>query len=237
MPARDLVPTPLTAEEKAALAATTTRLLNDAAKLAGTAASSYVPRELAMMMRKKPLSWKALLREFLMEVQSDETSYVTPERKYLHMDLILPGHGMSEEGELDSIWAFVDSSGSISQEEMNRFLTELYHLVKDFQCEMNIAYWDTSVTDVYRRIRKEKDVMKAIPRHSGGTNINCVYTWVRENKIRPYVAVILTDGYFGIPDPELSKALPRRSTILVICNKSENPVYAKIGKVARLTED
>ena len=238
MPLPDLIPSSLSDEEKSALEAAARQLIREAAKhqTAGTGPSCFIPRELTLMAGKKPISWKTLLREFLTEVESDETSYATPERKYLHMELILPGHSLSEDGELESVWAFVDSSGSISEEEMNRFLTELYRLVRDFRCEMNIAYWDTSVTDVYRKIRREKDVLKAVPKHSGGTDINCVYQWVRANKVRPYVSVILTDGYFGVPNKELAGALPARSTILVISNDSRNPVYSQVGKVARLAD-
>ena len=235
-PDADLIPVELTAEEAEALESAMRNLLKEAGThMRGMGASCFVPRELQLVLQAKPLDWKTLLRAFLSEAQSDETSYATPERKYLHMGLILPGHSMTDDGELESVWAFVDSSGSISEKEMNDFLTQLYHIVREFHCEMNIAYWDTSVTDVYRRIHREKDVLTAKPKHSGGTDINCVYRWAAENKLRPWVSVILTDGYFGRPDAQLSKALPKRNTILVISNESQNPVYDQVGKVTRLT--
>ncbi len=242
IPREDLYPgsmsdTPLTPEEEKNLEQMIDKLIREASiHDRGVSRSFFVPRELLTITNAKPLNWRSLLKEFLSEAQSDDTSYATPERKYLHMDMILPGHGLSEEGELESVWAFVDSSGSVGQADLKAFLTQLYHIVKDFQCEMNIAYWDTEVTDVYEKIRRKDQVVTAQPHHSGGTDINCVYKYVCDRKLRPLVSIILTDGYFGVPDPVLSKALPSRETILLLCNDSENPVYKNVGRVCRLQQ-
>ena len=58
-----------------------------------------------------------------------------------------------------------------------------------------------------------------------------------EEERKPLVSLILTDGYFGLPDPVLRKALPARSTILLLCNESENEVYKTVGRVCRLQKD
>jgi len=117
---------------------------------------------------------------------------------------------------------------------MNEFLAQLYRLVKDFHCEMNICYWDTQVTDVYRKIRGEKHILECQPHHSGGTDINCVFNWMAENRVRPDILLILTDGFFGQVSPVNQKRLRPRDTVLVISNDSESPAYQKIGKVGRL---
>ena len=196
--------------------------------------SYYIPRELIRLTQPKPVSWRQLLKEHLTEITSDEASYATPERKYLHMDMILPGYSLTEDGDLESLWAFVDSSGSISGNELSQFLTQLHRIVKDFHCELNLCYWDTEVTDVYRKIRNAKHVLECQPHHSGGTDINCVYRWMRENHVRPDVMLILTDGYFGAVSAENAPLLRPRDTILAISNDSVNKEYSRIGKVCRL---
>lgn len=229
---------PLTPEEEQALEEAMRVILNEAGSHdRGLQASCFMPRELLRLTRSKPLDWRRILKEFLSEAQSDDTSYATPERKYLHMDLILPGHSLSEEGELESIWAFVDSSGSVSHADLEEFLSQLYQIAREFRCEVNIAYWDTSVTDVYEKLRNEKQVLTAQPKHSGGTDINCVYRYAAERNLKPLATLILTDGYFGMPDRVLQKALPARSTVLVLCNNSENPVYKTVGRICRLKND
>ena len=228
----------LSSSEKRELERMIQNLVRSAASVdRGTMGSFYVPNQIIELVRAKPLPWRQLLKEHLSEVISDDTSYATPERKYLHMDLILPGHSLSEEGEPEEVWAFVDSSGSIGQEDLNLFLTQLYRLVREFHCELNVCYWDTQVTDVYRKIRKEKQVLDCRPQHSGGTDINCVYTWMAREHVRPGVMLILTDGYFGTVSPENRKQLRPRDTLLVLCNQSQNPECAKIGRVCRLDKE
>ncbi|MBQ4227188.1 MAG: hypothetical protein II697_03215 [Clostridia bacterium] len=203
----------------------------------GTDGSFALPRELMLLAGPKPINWRQLLKDYLTQAVSEDSSYATPERKYLHMDLILPGHSLSEEGELEQVWAFVDSSGSISAQDMNRFITELHRIVRDFNCELNLCYWDTQVTDEYLRLRRPDQLLSAKPRHSGGTDISCVYRYVQEKKLRPYVALILTDGYFGVPPKDFAKTLDPRKTILVLCNNSENRIYKQIGRVCRFKGD
>ena len=225
----------MTREERKALEQEIRKMVRAAAvKDRDTSGSAWFPRELAELTKAKPIDWRAMLKEHLSEALSDDTSYATPERKYLHMDLILPGHCMSNDGELETLWAFVDSSGSIDGDTLNHFLTQLYRIVKEFHCELTICYWDTQVTDIYSKVRREKQVLLCQPKHSGGTDINCVYNWMAENHVRPDVMLILTDGYFGAVSEENRKRLRPRDTVLVISNGSENEAYSRIGKVCRL---
>ena len=233
--ASDLREANLTPQEAAALEQHLRELVRQAAKGdPGMGPSLFLPREILALGQRKPLPWKRLLRDFLTEERDDDASYATPERKYIHMDLILPGHGLTEGG-VSEVWAFVDSSGSISGPEMEAFLSELYHLIKGLHCTLHIAYWDTSVTDVYRGVNTVKKLKESKPKHSGGTNINCVYQWIYENRVKPDVMLILTDGAFGTLRPEFRKNRLRKKTILVLSNEHMNhPDMREIGRVAVL---
>ena len=207
---------------------------NAASANRSTMGSYFVPNQLLRFTESKHLDWKALLRDFLVDTQNDDSSYATPERKYIHMDLILPGYGTSAE-KLEEVWAFVDSSGSIGTNEMQQFLTQIYRIAKEFKCVFNICYWDTRVTDIYRSIKKENDILACIPLHSGGTDINCVYRWLRQNRIRPDVMLILTDGYFGALSSDVFIPSLAEKTILVLSSTiAENDSIRKIGKYTRL---
>ncbi|MBO4228920.1 MAG: hypothetical protein J5938_01030 [Clostridia bacterium] len=195
--------------------------------------SYYVPDQLFGLTESKRIKWQTLLRDFFVEELSDESSYTTPERKYLHMDIILPGYGRSEE-KIEEVWAFVDSSISIGKDAMEQFLTQLYRIAKEFKCIFNICYWDTKVTDVYRKIRKEDDILKSLPRHSGGTDINCVYRWLKDNKVRPDIMLILTDGYFGSLDSSLFVRSLGKKTILVLSGSI--PVNDDMKRIGRITK-
>ena len=207
-------------------------LLKSTVKRRGLGDSMFFPREMISLVETKKLPWNRLLSDFLQEREDDESSYLSPERKYIHMDLIVPGIGKIDD-KLGDIWAFVDSSGSIGGDELSQFMTQLYRVSKEFECNFNIAFWDTSVTDIYRDIRHKEQILKCMANHSGGTDINCVYEYIRENHIKPEVMIILTDGYFGSlrePDKKL-----RDRTILVISeNGADIDENNDIGRLARL---
>lgn len=196
--------------------------------------SYFVPQQFYGLVESKRIKWQTLLRDYFSEDNSDEASYTTPERKYIHMDLILPGYSMEYE-KIEELWAFVDSSGSISKNEMEQFLTQLYRISKEFKAVLNICYWNTEVTDVYRNILNESDILKKLPTHSGGTDINCVYNWLKTNKIKPEVMLILTDGYFGPLNRSLFVPSLSKKTILVLSGDIVVSDEMKIiGKIARL---
>lgn len=200
----------------------------------GTMGSYFVPGEIYTLVDSKKLDWKKLLKDFLSQELGDDTSYTTPERKYLHMDMILPGHSMTEES-IEEIWAFIDSSGSIGHDEMAQFLTQVYCISREFKCIFNICYWDTAVTEVYKKILREDDILKCVPHHSGGTDINCVYDWIGQNKVKPDVMLILTDGYFGmLNSPYFSNKLGKKTILVLSSNININDDMKRIGKITRL---
>lgn len=203
-------------------------------KSRGQEGSYFIPKEVFEIKLDKVINWKRLLKNFLQTDINDEISYTTPERKYIHMDLILPGYGPSEE-KIDSIWTFIDSSGSVSHEELELFLSQIYYIAKEYGCITNICYWDTKVTDTYLNITKYSDIEKCTPKHSGGTDINCVYEWLIENKIKPDVMIILTDGYFGDIKPYIPLNRYAKKTIMVLSSNIEIDDNMKsFGKVTRL---
>ena len=203
-------------------------------KSRGTMGSYYIPVEVYSLTDSKKLDWRGLLKNFLSQEIGDDASYSTPERKYLHMDLILPGHCMTEEI-VEEIWAFIDSSGSVGHDAIAEFLTQLYRIGREFKCIFNICYWDTAVTEVYKNIRREADILKCIPHHSGGTDINCVYQWIQDNRVKPDVMLILTDGYFGKLTTSAFKQSFGKKTILVLnSDVMINADMKRIGKIAKL---
>lgn len=207
-------------------------LVRETLKRRGNDGNLYLPREVTELVETKKLPWYRLLYDFLQQRDDEESSYLTPERKYIHMDLIVPGIGKVDD-ELGEIWAFVDSSGSINGNDLSQFLTQLYRISKEFECTFNIAFWDTAVTDVYRDIRRKEDILKCMAYHSGGTNINCVYRYISENSIKPEVMIILTDGYYGTLSSDNKKL--RDKTILVISEGGASiEENNNVGRLARL---
>lgn len=87
---------------------------------------------------------------------------------------------------------FIDTSGSISVNEMNSFTSIIYELVKVTGCKSKVNLFHTSIykeLDFGRSSKIDRDNIE-----SGGTDLECVI----ENiiKTKPDLSVILTDGYY-----------------------------------------
>lgn len=169
---------------------------DQAKKQRGTAGSGLAER-IIDQLKPSRIKWNTYLKRFFTLRNGLDASWHTPERKYLPFDLILPGAG--DEEKLESAWFFVDSSGSVINEELVNFLNQAYTICKDNECTMNVAYWDTEVTEVYEGIDDAEKIAKAVPKHSGGTDIQCVYSFIENNKAKckDNVFIICTDGFCG----------------------------------------
>ena len=88
---------------------------------------------------------------------------------------------------------------------------------------------------MYKNILKESDIIKCLPKHSGGTDINCVYEWMKENHVRPEIMLILTDGYFGSVQDKNFLSRYKKKTIMVLNSDIRiTDEMNKIGKITRL---
>ena len=182
--------------------------------------------------RDKVLMWKRLLKRFLREKETENVSYDHPERKYLHMDLILPGEGReTEDTLLEDVWAFIDTSGSISEEQNRKFLSQLYHICREFKAKVNIGYWDTVMREVYMDVSDTK-VAESTSMFSGGTNAGAVYDFLEAEKIKASVILILTDGCFE--RISRGRVEPYRKKTIVVLSQEGKYHCAEMGTIARL---
>ena len=206
-----------------------TQVMNEAAKKWSEKGMYAIPPCFFSLTDTNRLPWKTLLKRYLTNIEQEAISYATPERKYIHSDLIIPGAGIDEKKNLGQIWAFVDNSGSIDRRSLNDFYTQLYRLSKSYRLTLNIAYWHVKVADVYKNICNLADLSKCVPTSSGGTDPTCIYEFLDDNKIEPDVMLILTDGEFYIPPTSLI-GKRKNKTIIVLNNKNRRGIEA-MGKV------
>ncbi len=192
-----------------------------------------IKRAISILKNEKRIPWKKLLIRFLKNTEDyEDVSYSTPERKYIHMDMILPGTGkITKRTELKGIWAFIDTSGSISEHEMNMFISELYHLCRMFDSELNVGFWDTEMHEVYRNVKPE-NLTDCTTQYRGGTDACAVYDYISKNNIKPRVMLILTDGCFD-PVPH-DKVRPYRDKTIIVLPGNLDDADEYMGKITKL---
>ena len=91
-----------------------------------------------------------------------------------------------------------DMSGSIGAREVSVILTEMKSICDMVHPEVvRILYWDTKVCadEKYQGPEIDNIATSTRPEGGGGTDVNCVPTYMAEHNISPQAAIIITDGY------------------------------------------
>lgn len=186
-----------------------------AAKFAGDVPGNV---EAAVKEFLKPkLSWKQLLHKYLLDKIEPEYSWNKPNRRFsnIYLPSLLP-----QEGRLITIAMFLDTSGSISEEDSKMFVSE----VKFVQEVMNpekliVVQFDTTIQD--EKIYTENTPFKNIKlKGFGGTNYECIRQYILKHK--PTVSIIFTDLW---ADP--MQDVGNNELIWVVKDNSDNAPQGK----------
>jgi predicted metal-dependent peptidase len=145
------------------------------------------------------VDWREALREFVSSVSSgkDDSTWRKPSRRWLQHDVYMPST-ISES--MGSILIAVDTSGSIRDEDINKFLSEVVGIMNNVNPEqVHLLYWDSNVAghEVYGLGDGDKLMSSTKPKGGGGTTPSCITDYMATNNIKPECSVVLTDGYVG----------------------------------------
>lgn len=143
------------------------------------------------------LPWYKYLRRYLSNIESDDLSFDTPDKNHLYRELILPG-AYEDENKLEDILFVIDTSGSISDDDLKNFMSQAYNICKDFNATGKAIFFDSIVQDVFD-IDKD-NFKKARPVGGEGTNVDSAFYYIKDEKLKYICAVVLTDGYFPKPN-------------------------------------
>jgi predicted metal-dependent peptidase len=166
-------------------------------KIAGTNAGD-LDRDLLELLEPK-VDWREMLREFVKSTCSakDTSSWRRVNRRFLSMGTYMPSLIGEKVGHMVIA---VDTSGSVGQEELSGFLTEVKGIAEEVKpSQVDLIYWDSRVAA--HEEYTENDVSNIInstkPRGGGGTSPSCVSAYLKEKRIVPECVIMLTDGYVG----------------------------------------
>lgn len=141
------------------------------------------------------LPWRALIARFFAINQRDDYSWRRPSRR--EGDAILPR--LSSEG-LEVV-AAIDTSGSISDEELREFVTELDALKGQVRAKVTLLACDNRI-DVNAPWEYEAWDTMQLPSEldgGGGTDFRPVFDWVESENRSPNLMVYFTDAEGRFP--------------------------------------
>jgi predicted metal-dependent peptidase len=143
------------------------------------------------------VNWREALREFIQTTcaGSDYSTYSKPNRRYLSSGIYMPS-GISEQ--VGELVLAIDTSGSIGKKELAAFLSEVKEICDTVHPDgIRLLYWDTKVCrdEKYDTHELDNIVNSTKPEGGGGTDVECVTDYIRDNNINAQAAIVLTDGH------------------------------------------
>lgn len=147
------------------------------------------------------VNWRKELKKFF-DQTFKSTEWILPNKRFLGGGDILYGRKNVGDDTLKTIVAAVDTSSSISKEQIKIFVKEVMGLVRTFDADQTIIIYCSDDIDNVDRIKKggEPDFTKIA---STGGNMNGFippFQWVQKEKIKPSVFIYLTDTGGEMPD-------------------------------------
>ena len=170
------------------------KALRQGGMLAGRMGAT-VPRVIGDMLEPK-VDWREVLREFVQSAMrgKDEYTWRKMSKPYMANDMYIPSMHSETMGELV---VAIDTSGSIDNEQISEFASELASICEVCSPEkVRVLWWDTKVHGEQVFTGNYQDIGKMLkPLGGGGTHVGCVSDYMIKNSVNAEVLVIFTDGY------------------------------------------
>ena len=142
------------------------------------------------------IPWKQQLWRFLNQRKPDRVTWNRPNRRMAGQGIYMPSKRFVPTGD---IVVAVDTSGSISSEELQLFATELSEIHRSLQPQkLWVLDIDTKIHAINEYGPYDRIELKYYGR--GGTSFDPVFEWMDLHNIQADAVVYLTDGYAEWPE-------------------------------------
>ena len=154
-------------------------------------------KRLIQQLTEPQMNWREILRMNLESTIKADYTWMRASRKGWHMDAVMPGQ---KPDEMIDIAVMLDASGSISQDMLKDFLSEIQGIMDSFPAyKIHVVTFDTQC---YNPAQYDSDNLDSMIDYEvsggGGTDFDCIFTYLKEEEITPRRLIVFTDGYpFG----------------------------------------
>lgn len=148
-------------------------------------------------LKKSQIDWKTLLQKYLLALIKNDYTWMKRSRKSYATGIYLPDVG----GEKIEIIVGIDTSGSISQEELKEFITEIVGISKAYKDKLDIRIMchDINVqTDLEIKNANVEKIKKIKIKGGGGTSHIPLFNKIKERYKDSKILICFTDGYSNL---------------------------------------
>lgn len=141
-------------------------------------------------LRAPMMDWRAVLSDFIQSEIERRYSWTKPNRRFIGSGIYLPSLVADGVGE---IAVCVDTSGSISKNQLTQFASEIFDIIESTKPEkVTVVYCHHNVTNV-ETFMYDDPPDTLTPVGSGGTRTRPAFDWVNANMDDPVCLIYLTD--------------------------------------------
>jgi len=187
-------------------------------------------RRLIEKLKKPQIDWRTILNDFVQE-EINDYSFTPPDRRFDDNPFFLPDFNEKEDT-VRNILFMIDTSGSMSDEEITAAFSEVYGAVEQFGGKLSgkLGFFDAGIIEPvpFEDVNELKRIEAA---GGGGTDFQIIFEYVARfmEEEPPASIIILTDGGAPFPEEKLANSIP----VLWLLNNEE--VTPPWGKIARIT--
>jgi predicted metal-dependent peptidase len=158
------------------------------------------------------LSWRELLAQFITRSMPFDYSYRRRSRRSISTDIYFPG----VEKEEVKVTIVVDTSGSIGEEELRDFMSEVLGLLKQFErVEIELFSCDAYLSKV-TKVSTEYDLAATRLQGGGGTDYGPIFRRIRDKNMDTKILVYFGDMYAQFPTQD---EVPNGLTTIFVVSK------------------
>ena len=183
-------------------------------------------------LKKPQTDWRTILNDFIQEEICDY-SFSPPDRRFQDSPFFLPDFNeMGKNDNVSDILFFIDTSGSISDNDMTTAFSEIKGAIDQYDGKLQgwLGFFDAAIIEP-KPFSSFEEFIVIKPAGGGGTDFQIIFEYVDQHMKgkEPNCIIILTDGCAPFPKEELANDIP---VLWLINNQDVTPPW---GKVARFT--
>jgi predicted metal-dependent peptidase len=207
---------------------------------AGASLSEKGRRLLIDLRTTKPkIDWKKELKKF-MDSALNKWEETLPNRRFLGSGDILYGRKRAGKDTLRTLVLPVDTSGSISKEQIKTFISEVLYLSTKMDIDTTYIIYCSDDIDAIDIVKKggKPDFGKIASTGGNAKGFIPPFAWIQKQKINPSVLIYLTDSFAQYPDKSsygINNYVKR--VFWFICEKGKNFNVPPFGKYIHVPMD
>lgn len=187
-----------------------------------------MPRSITDLLTPK-VDWRQVLDEFISSScrGKDEYTWRKFNKRMMANDYYLPS---IENETIGEVIVAIDTSGSIGQEQLNEFASELSSICEAVSpSKVRVLWWDTRVHSEQVFENDYTNIASMLkPEGFGGTMVSCVNEYIKEKSLVAECLIVFTDGYV---ENEIQWEMSYPTLWLVTENGNFNPPTGKVLKM------